>query len=165
MLNFLSTVQSNSYTFYSKCFSSSSLATRKLSLTASGLPYSARQSIRTNSSLVNHKYFLNSSMSSRERSRSRSRSPRAGGRRYFNDSAGNGPGDQSSSEQTLRSARSGDLPSKQTSNRSFGSFGSSSSLGLNQGLLKKNLANKYFGYLARCEFWAKIGLRFWILVG
>ena len=31
--------------------------------------------------------------------------------------------------------------------------------------LKKNLANKYFGYLARCEFWAKIGLRFWILVG
>ena len=32
-------------------------------------------------------------------------------------------------------------------------------------LLKKNLANKIFGYLARCEFWAKIGLRFWILVG
>ena len=23
--------------------------------------------------------------------------------------------------------------------------------------LKKNLANKIFGYLARCEFWAKIG--------
>ena len=32
-------------------------------------------------------------------------------------------------------------------------------------LLKKNLANKIFGYLARCEFWAKIGLRFLILVG
>ena len=32
-------------------------------------------------------------------------------------------------------------------------------------LLKKNLANKIFGYLARCEFWAKLGLRFWILVG
>ena len=31
--------------------------------------------------------------------------------------------------------------------------------------LKKNLANKIFGYSARCEFWAKIGLRFWILVG
>ena len=31
--------------------------------------------------------------------------------------------------------------------------------------LKKNLANKIFGYLARCEFWAKKGLRFWILVG
>ena len=31
--------------------------------------------------------------------------------------------------------------------------------------LKKNLANKIFRYLARCEFWAKIGLRFWILVG
>ena len=31
--------------------------------------------------------------------------------------------------------------------------------------LKKNLANKIFGYLARCEFWAKLGLRFWILVG
>ena len=24
---------------------------------------------------------------------------------------------------------------------------------------------KYFGYLARCEFWVKLGLRFWILVG
>ena len=32
-------------------------------------------------------------------------------------------------------------------------------------VLKKNLVNKIFGYLARCEFWAKIGLRFWILVG
>ena len=31
--------------------------------------------------------------------------------------------------------------------------------------LKKKLANKIFGYLARCEFCAKIGLRFWILVG
>ena len=31
--------------------------------------------------------------------------------------------------------------------------------------LKKNLVNKIFGYLARCEFWAKLGLRFWILVG
>ena len=31
--------------------------------------------------------------------------------------------------------------------------------------LKKNLANKFFGYLARCEFWRKLGLRFWILVG
>ena len=33
------------------------------------------------------------------------------------------------------------------------------------GQLKKNLANKIFGYLARCEFWLKLGLRFWILVG
>ena len=32
-------------------------------------------------------------------------------------------------------------------------------------MLKKNLANKIFGYLARCDFWAKWGLRFWILVG
>ena len=31
--------------------------------------------------------------------------------------------------------------------------------------LKKNLANKIFGYLARCEFWLKLGWRFWILVG
>ena len=31
--------------------------------------------------------------------------------------------------------------------------------------LKKNLANKIVGYLARCEFLAKLGLRFWILVG
>ena len=31
--------------------------------------------------------------------------------------------------------------------------------------LKKNLANKIFGYLARCDFWSKIGLRFWIFVG
>ena len=31
--------------------------------------------------------------------------------------------------------------------------------------LKKNLTNKIFGYLARCDFWAKLGLRFWILVG
>ena len=31
--------------------------------------------------------------------------------------------------------------------------------------LKKNFLKKMFGYLARCEFWAKIGLRFWILVG
>ena len=31
--------------------------------------------------------------------------------------------------------------------------------------LKKNLANKIFWYLARCEFWVKFGLRFWILVG
>ena len=28
--------------------------------------------------------------------------------------------------------------------------------------LKKKLTNKIFGYLARCEFLAKIGLRFWI---
>ena len=32
-------------------------------------------------------------------------------------------------------------------------------------LFKKNFVNKIFGYLARCEFWAKMGLRFWILVG
>ena len=31
--------------------------------------------------------------------------------------------------------------------------------------LKKNLANKIFGNLARCELYAKLGLRFWILVG
>ena len=31
--------------------------------------------------------------------------------------------------------------------------------------LKKKLANKIFGYLARCEFWIKLGLRFWIFVG
>ena len=31
--------------------------------------------------------------------------------------------------------------------------------------LKKNLANKIFGYEARCDFWAKLGLRFWILLG
>ena len=31
--------------------------------------------------------------------------------------------------------------------------------------LKKNLVNKIFGYLARCEFWLKLGLRFWIFVG
>ena len=31
--------------------------------------------------------------------------------------------------------------------------------------LKKNLANKILGYLARCDFWVKFGLRFWILVG
>ena len=31
--------------------------------------------------------------------------------------------------------------------------------------LKKNLANKIFGYLARCDFWLKLGLRFWIFVG
>ena len=31
--------------------------------------------------------------------------------------------------------------------------------------LKKKFLKKIFGYLARCEFWAKIGLRFWILVG
>ena len=35
----------------------------------------------------------------------------------------------------------------------------------NPNLLKKNLANKIFWYLARCEFWVKFGLRFWILVG
>ena len=29
--------------------------------------------------------------------------------------------------------------------------------------LKKNLANKIFGFLARCEFWLKLGLGFWIL--
>ena len=29
--------------------------------------------------------------------------------------------------------------------------------------LKKNLANKIFGYLARCEFWAKLRWQFWIL--
>ena len=32
-------------------------------------------------------------------------------------------------------------------------------------LLKKKFLKKIFGYEARCEFWAKIGLRFWILVG
>ena len=26
-----------------------------------------------------------------------------------------------------------------------------------QDMLKKNLANKIFGYLARCEFWLKLG--------
>ena len=31
--------------------------------------------------------------------------------------------------------------------------------------LKKNFLKKIFGYEARCEFWVKIGLRFWILVG
>ena len=31
--------------------------------------------------------------------------------------------------------------------------------------LKKNFLKKIFGLLARCEFLAKIGLRFWILVG
>ena len=31
--------------------------------------------------------------------------------------------------------------------------------------LKKNLANKIFGYLVRCDFWVKLELRFWILVG
>ena len=31
--------------------------------------------------------------------------------------------------------------------------------------LKKNLANKIFGHSARCEFWLKLGLRFWIFVG
>ena len=30
--------------------------------------------------------------------------------------------------------------------------------------LKKNFLKKIFGYLARWQFWAKIGLRFWILV-
>ena len=32
-------------------------------------------------------------------------------------------------------------------------------------MLKKNFLEKIFGYEARCEFWVKIGLRFWILVG
>ena len=32
-------------------------------------------------------------------------------------------------------------------------------------MLKKNLANKIFGYEARCDFWSKLELRFWILVG
>ena len=32
-------------------------------------------------------------------------------------------------------------------------------------MLKKNFLKKIFGYEARCEFWVKIGLRFWILVG
>ena len=31
--------------------------------------------------------------------------------------------------------------------------------------LKKNFLKTIFGYEARCEFWVKIGLRFWILVG
>ena len=31
--------------------------------------------------------------------------------------------------------------------------------------LKKNLANKNLGYLARCDFWLKLGLRFWMFVG
>ena len=31
-------------------------------------------------------------------------------------------------------------------------------------MFKKNLANKIVGYLAKCEFCAKIGFRFWILV-
>ena len=31
--------------------------------------------------------------------------------------------------------------------------------------LKKTFLKKIFGYEARCEFWVKIGLRFWILVG
>ena len=31
--------------------------------------------------------------------------------------------------------------------------------------LKKNFLKKVFGYEARCEFWVKIGLRFWIWVG
>ena len=30
-------------------------------------------------------------------------------------------------------------------------------------MLKKKLANKIFGYLARCEFWTKLRPRFWIL--
>ena len=29
-------------------------------------------------------------------------------------------------------------------------------------VLKKNLANKIFGYLARCKFWLKLGWWFWI---
>ena len=33
------------------------------------------------------------------------------------------------------------------------------------GVLKKNFLKKIFGYEARYEFWLKIGLRFWILVG
>ena len=32
-------------------------------------------------------------------------------------------------------------------------------------MLKKKLANKIFGYSARCDFCAKLGLRFWIFVG
>ena len=31
--------------------------------------------------------------------------------------------------------------------------------------LKKNFLKKIFGYEARCEFWVKIRMRFWILVG
>ena len=31
------------------------------------------------------------------------------------------------------------------------------------GVLKKNFLKTIFGYEARCEFWVKIGLRFWIL--
>ena len=31
--------------------------------------------------------------------------------------------------------------------------------------LKKNFLKKFFGYLARCEIWTKLGLRFWIFVG
>ena len=31
--------------------------------------------------------------------------------------------------------------------------------------LKKNVFKKIFGYLAGCEFWLKLELRFWILVG
>ena len=32
-------------------------------------------------------------------------------------------------------------------------------------MLKKILANKIVGFLARCEFWLKLGLRFWNFVG
>ena len=31
--------------------------------------------------------------------------------------------------------------------------------------LKKNFLKKFFRYLARCDFWLKLGFRFWIFVG
>ena len=35
----------------------------------------------------------------------------------------------------------------------------------NRTRLKKNFLKKIFGYKARCDFWSKLGLRFWIFVG